>query len=67
MKLYTQKEVVRRLKIPYYRLEYLHKTKRISEPERTTSGIRIYSDYDIDEIVEVLSKQHKHTNGGCDE
>lgn len=59
MKLYSQKEVIKRLKIPYYRLEYLHRTGRIPEPERISSRMRVYTDFDIDEIIEILSRQPK--------
>ena len=64
MRLYTQKEVIKRLKIPFYRLEYLHKTGQIPEAKRTSSGMRVYTDYDIDEIGEILLKQRKRFKKG---
>jgi DNA-binding transcriptional MerR regulator len=59
MKLLTQKDVSKQLGIPYYRLEYLHKTGRIPEAKKTSSGIRIYEEEDINKIKKILNRKER--------
>ncbi len=59
MKLLTQKEASKQLGIPYYRLEYLHKTGQIPEARKTSSGIRIYEKEDISKIKNILGRKEQ--------
>lgn len=58
--LFTQKEVVRQLSIPFYRLEYLHKTGQVPEVAKTSSGVRVYTRQDIDRIRKILLLEAKY-------
>ncbi len=62
MKLLTQKEASKQLGIPYYRLEYLHKTGQILEVKKTSSGIRIYEEEDVNRIKKILAKKAQSTD-----
>ncbi len=56
MTLLTAKDVARQLNIPYYRLEYLHKTGKIPEVNRASNNVRIYEPKDVEAIRRVLQK-----------
>jgi hypothetical protein len=50
----TSKDVCRELNIPFYKLQYLFDTGKISDVQRTSSGKRIYDKEDIKVIREAL-------------
>ncbi len=50
----TSKDICRELKIPFYKLQYLFDTGKISDVSRTSSGKRIYTEEDIKVIREAL-------------
>jgi DNA-binding transcriptional MerR regulator len=51
-KILTSKDVCRELSIPFYKLQYLFDTGKISDVQRTSSGKRIYTEEDIKVIKE---------------
>jgi DNA-binding transcriptional MerR regulator len=50
----TQKTVCAETGVPFYRLEYLHRTGKINEPMRDSCNRRLYSEDDIKAIKSFL-------------
>ena len=53
----TAGPLCRELRIKYYRLDYLIRSGYVPEPQRTSSGQRIFSDEDILRIKEVITER----------
>jgi DNA-binding transcriptional MerR regulator len=51
---FTSKDICKKLKIPFYKLQYLFDTGKIQDVQRTSSGKRIYTEGDIKAIGDVL-------------
>ncbi len=55
----TSKYVCRLLGIKYWQLDYIIKSGKLKEPMRTTSGQRIFSQEDIEELQKIITKNKK--------
>ncbi len=53
-KILTSKDVCQRLRIPFYKLQYLFDSGKIRDVDRISTGDRIYTEADIRRIQEVL-------------
>ena len=53
-KILTRKDVCQRLRIPFYKVQYIFDSGKIRDVARTTTGNRIYTEEDIKRIKEVL-------------
>jgi len=56
MKIYSAGEVANILNIPYYTLDYLERRGKIPAAQRTTSNQRMYTENDLQDLKERLSK-----------
>lgn len=53
-KILTSKDVCQRLKIPFYKLQYLFDSGKIRDVDRISTGDRVYTEVDILRIKEAL-------------
>lgn len=58
----TSKDVCRELNSPFYKLQYLFDTGKISDVARTSSGKRVYTVDDVKVIKQALFECNNKTN-----
>ena len=57
MKVFNIGEASKFLKVPFYSLQYAERVGKIPKARRSSSGARIYTEKDLNELKEMLNKK----------